>query len=265
MGESIYSGSNENTSDERTTRPMPSFATYANSYAAMPPVSGTQVAQQYRLEAAAFQHALVALTAKLATIDGAANKSEYVTFHALFVAESSMDEAQARSLFVQRATDQSSALQYARQIAGMTRGQGALHEDVLHRLLQVALADGELNAAELELLRAVADVFGLAKETFRAVMSQSLVPASASPYEVLGIAAKASDKELREHYMARVQKLHPDRYQAAGASAETIAMLSDQLAALNAAYKSVQQSRVKKSARAASWFGLRNTKGARMN
>lgn len=267
MSKSIYSGSNEETQAEPHTPPMTSFATHMSHFLAMPQMPAARVAAtvpDYRLESAAFTHALVALCSKLATIDGAPNKAEYAAFHALFVAGKDDQAVPLRSLFVSRAQDTSSALQYARQIAAMTPGQGDLHQDLLARLLQVALADEALNAAELELLRAVSDAFGISKDDFRAIIGQTMVAASSSPYEVLGISAKATDEALRVQYMARVQKLHPDRYQAAGASAETIAMLSDQLAAVNAAYQSVQKARAKKSSRptATSWWGRKNTKGA---
>ncbi|MFZ4541915.1 MAG: TerB family tellurite resistance protein [Rickettsiales bacterium] len=244
---------------------MSSLATQFSDFLAMPQTKArvrNDAAASYRLEAVAFTHAVIALGAKLSTIDGAASKEEYAAVHALFVANGTMEEAQARSFFVQRTTDTSSALQYARQIAGMTAGQADLHADLMHRLIQVATSDAAINAAEFELLRAIADVFGMDKETFRSMVSRSVTSVSASPYEVLGVSARATDKEVREHYMARVQTLHPDRYQAAGASKDTIAMLSDQLAALNAAYQSVQQARAKKSSHSAGWFGRKNTKGA---
>jgi DnaJ like chaperone protein len=52
-----------------------------------------------------------------------------------------------------------------------------------------------------------------------------------------------SDAEVRNRYMAQVRLLHPDRYQAAGASEDTIAMLSDKLATINAAYESIMRAR----------------------
>ena len=271
MVKSIYSVPNEELTKTTLEASMTSFASLVSPFVAMPPgiaFRGDASASQQRLDSASFTHALVALAAKLASVDGAPNKAEYAAFHALFVDGNSQDSAQVRSVFMKRVQDASPALQYARQIVSMTVGKASLHLDVIQRLLQVATADGALNAAELELLRAVAAIFGIDRAAFRELIGRTMAPASASPYEILGISARATDAELREHYMARVQKLHPDRYQAAGASAETITMLSDQLASVNAAYQAVQKLRAKKSPRAAGesgWWGRINTKGAKVS
>lgn len=224
-------------------------------------------ASRERIASASFAHAVVALAAKLACVDGTPTKAEYAAFHALFVAPAGGDAAQLRSLFVKRITDSSPALQYARQIAAASGNDIELYRDLLQRLILVASADAALNAAEIELLRAVADIFGLERETFRSMVAKTLVPIGASPYDILGLSPQVSDQELRDQYMARVQMLHPDRYHAAGASAETIAMLTDQLAAVNAAYKAVQGLRARKTMRSAgssAWWSRRNAKGAKV-
>jgi len=245
---------------------MTSLTSFMPSFALAPTVvepSAKNRAAAVRLQSASFTHALVALAAKLAAVDGVPTKAEYAAFQALFVEGSAAEATQVRTLFLRRVTDSSPALQYAREIAGMTQGETALHLDLLSRLLRVATADAAINAAELELLRAVATILGIDRETFRGLVARTMVPTSASPYEVLGIASRSTDAALREHYMHRVQQLHPDRYQAAGASAETIAMLSDQLAAVNAAYQTVQKLRAKKTTAATGWWSRLNTKGAK--
>ena len=271
MVKSIYSVSDANTHTEAFSIDM-NIATNISEnfgFGARSQNENNAVAMSHaHLEAVAFNHALVALAAKLAAVDGTPNKAEYAAFHALFDEGDSKHIAKNRSLFIQRVTDNSSALQYARQLASMSDGNNALHIDLLGRLVRIATADASINAAELELLRAIADIFGISRDAFREIMSRAMVRTNASPYDVLGISARVTDIELREHYMAKVQKLHPDRYHAAGASSETIAMLSDQLAAVNAAYKSVQSLRAKKSTRDHSpigWWSRFNAKGARMN
>lgn len=208
-------------------------------------------------ETALFQHAIAALAAKLAVVDGPVSKAEYHAFEALFI-EAGSDTEKLRAHFLKHLNDRAPAMQFARQIARMTGDDTALRCRLLGRLLAVATADAALNAVEMEFLRAVADAFGIERETFRSMAAQHRVPAT-SPYEVLGVTASISDAQLRARYMAKVQMLHPDRYVAAGASAETVALLSDQLAAVNAAYQQVRTSRAKKS----SVFGRKTVKGAK--
>lgn len=209
-------------------------------------------------ESASFSHALAALAAKLAVVDGAVSKAEYHAFEALFI-DARTDGTRMRSQFVKHLEDRSTALQFARQVTTMTGGDLAIRRALLQRLISVATADAALNAAEMELLRVIADAFGIEREDFRLLIAAHRVPTT-SPYDVLGVSSHISDEDLRTRYMAQVQKLHPDRYLAAGASADTVAMLSDQLATLNAAYKQVRALRAKKNA---SLFGRRTMKGAK--
>jgi DnaJ like chaperone protein len=244
---------------------MATLATFETSFDALPFLKGIFKEKQsvkakkalLTHESAAFNHALVALAAKLAAVDGTANQAEFHAFIALFCGNDVAEAARRRTLFVKHLYDRSTILQYARQIAAATKGDSALHRELLQRLLQVASADAMLNAAEIELLRAVSDVLGLERETFRELVGRHLVPAT-SPYAVLGVSAHATDDEIRTRYMAKVQQLHPDRYQAAGASDETVSLLSDQLAALNSAYQMVRTRRAAKT-----MFGRKTTKGAK--
>lgn len=216
-----------------------------------------------RTQDAVFAHALVALAAKLAAVDGAANSAELAAFTNLFVGGEVQETGRLKSLFVKHLSDDSSAIQYARQVLNATYGQASLHLELMERLLTLATADGKLNAAECEWLRAIAAVLHIEGEQFKSLIARHVVQ-EGSPYEVLGVAPSVNDDELRAHYMAQVQKFHPDRYQAAGATAATIAMLSDQLASINAAYEAVCRQRSKKYSRAFSSAGVRrNNKGAK--
>ncbi len=216
-----------------------------------------------RVESVAYTNALVALAAKLAVVDGGVNKAEYAAYSAIVLPTESFDAMRLRSLFTKHIGDAANALQYARQLASMTMNDAALREALLQKLLRLATCDAALNAAEMELLRAVADIFDISRERFKALVGQFQVP-QRSPYEILGVAPETTAAETRVRYLSLVQKLHPDRYQAAGASSDTMAMLSDQLAELNAAYDTIKRNHAKKAAGAvARWWSVRNTKGAK--
>lgn len=237
---------------------MSSYAAYAD-FAHAYEGREREAAAVKKQETLAFAHALVALAAKLVACDGTPTTAEYLAFQSLFIEGGDADAGKLKNLFVKHTQDDSSALQYARQIAAATPGQSKLHAELLSRLLRVANADATLNAAELEFLRVVAKAFGITGEAFRELIAQAIVP-TGSPYDVLGITADASDDDIREAYMSKVFRLHPDRYQAAGASDETVSMLTDQLAALNAAYEAVKHARTKKYV--PSNWGRKHNKGA---
>ncbi len=235
---------------------MTSFTAFADEYFSLPrtPVrAASPTAPTQSVEALAFTHALVALAAQLSAVDGTPKKTEYLAFQSLFVAEGHADEGKLRSLFVKHVGGNTSSLQYARQITAITTGQTGLRQEIFARFVRIATADGALNAAEMEWLRAVGHAFELSSETVRQHIAQCFTGAGTSPYSVLGVSEKVDDSQLRAAYMQRVHALHPDRFQAAGASQETIAILSQQLAAVNAAYEAASKARQKKSSVGRFW------------
>lgn len=243
---------------------MTSFTAFAESY--MPQPRARMAAEAASpIESASFTHALVALAATLSAVDGMPNHAEMMAFQSLFVADGAADEAKLSTMFAKHVREQSPSLQYARQIAAMTSAPSGLRREIFVRLVRIATADGMLNAAEIEWLRAVGKVMELPAEDTRALIEQCFTH-SRSPYAVIGVASNVSDDALRAAYMAKVYALHPDRYQAAGASAETIAMLSNQLACVNAAYKAALDAREKKRnslISAARIWGAKTTRSAK--
>lgn len=236
---------------------MTSFTAFADEYFSP---ARTRVRQSVAtavptqsVESLAFTHALVALAAQLSAVDGTPKKSEYFAFQSLFVAQGEADEGKLRSLFVKHVGASTSSLQYARQITAITIGQKGLRQEIFARFVRIATADGALNAAEMEWLRAVGHAFELDGDLVRQHIAQCFTGPSTSPYAILGVSEKIDDAQLRAAYMARVHALHPDRFQAAGASAETIAILSQQLAAVNAAYEAASKARQKKSSVTRFW------------
>ena len=226
-------------------------------------VTTRRPAIQSPAESMAFTHALVALVAKLVVVDGAPNKAEFQAFSALFADADRLDAPRLRSLFMNLVGDGASALQFARQLMAMTPGEQTLHEELLQKLMMIASSDAALNDAEIDLLRSVGTIFGITGAAFDSLLNLHRVPQQQSPYAVLGLSQNATTDEVRERYLARVQLLHPDRHQAAGAGSDAVAQLSGQLAAVNAAYDEIKRIQLKKpsaQAQVKSWW-RRNTKG----
>jgi DnaJ-domain-containing protein 1 len=108
--------------------------------------------------------------------------------------------------------------------------------------------------------RPVADALA---EAVAALAAKLAAASRQSPYAVLGVSEQVDDVQLRRAYLARVQALHPDQYHAAGAHAATVAMLSQQLAAVNAAYTGIVAQRAKKFAGLGRVFAPRTQRSAR--
>ena len=213
-------------------------------------------------QGAAYQHAITALSAKIASVDGKASPSEIAAFGALFPAASSQYE-KTRRLFERQTQDRSPALQYARQIRALGTDMEQ-RQALLGQFIQLANCDAPLNVAELELLRAIAKTWAIDADAFRVSVSRVLKSKSTSPFEVLGVNRHASDTVIRARYLEQVRYLHPDQFAGLNASPESVAILSERLADINAAYNQIARSRkgVKRGIPARR-HGLEPTKGAR--
>jgi DnaJ like chaperone protein len=191
-----------------------------------------------------FTHCLVALAAKLIAADGSPGAAKYAAFRSVFPF-ASVEEAKLRSLFVRAMNDRVPLMQVVRHIRRLYPDMPLLYRELLQRMLVVAQADGPLGETGRELLQAAALAFDVPAEEWRAMLLGQH-STRGDPYALLGVNPRTSDAELRKRYMAQVRLLHPDRYHSEGASAEQIGLLSDKLAAINAAYETITQTRAAK-------------------
>ena len=123
-----------------------------------------------------------------------------------------------------------------------------LLEELLVGLFEVARADGELNPAEVDFLRRVAAIFGFninAFEQIRARFSATARNMSGADdaYAVLGISRSASDDEIKQTYRKLVREHHPDRLVAQGLPKEFVALATEKMATINAAYDRIAKER----------------------
>lgn len=187
----------------------------------------------------AFTIGVIVLGAKMAKADGVVSRVEVDAFQKVF----QVDPAELRNVarvFNLAKRDAAGFEVYARQIAALFEPAAPVLEELLGSLIFIARADGEPDPAELDFLRAVADIFGFDRAGFERIRAAHLAGHDCDPYDVLGLPCGSPDQEVRRAYLAMVRAHHPDRLMADGLPPEFIDVANARLAAVNAAYDRIR-------------------------
>jgi DnaJ like chaperone protein len=192
----------------------------------------------------AFSVAMIALSAKMAKADGVVSQAEIAAFQQIF----SIPPEEMRNVFrlydLAR-QDVAGYEAYAAKMAGLCDDDGrscALLADVLDGLFHIAKADGMVHPRELDFLREIAVIFGLADEEFAAIRYRHVAVGKDGPYAVLGLDPGEGAERVRARYLELVKENHPDRLAARGVPDEFMAIGIERMKAINAAYATVAKS-----------------------
>ncbi len=196
----------------------------------------------------AFTIAVITLAAKMSKADGVSLDVEAEAFDQVYLVPE-RERANVKRLFNLAAQDVAGYQSYARQIASHLRGEPDLRISVLECLFHIACADGVLHPAEDEFLAEVAAIFEISTRDFKAIR-RTFVRDPDSPYEILGIAADASEDELKTRYRQLVKHHHPDALAAKGVPPEFLRTAERRLAVITDAYEAIQIERGRRAARA---------------
>ncbi len=188
-----------------------------------------------------FTTGLVALAAKMAKADGVVTRDEMRAFRQV-VAVDGPDAARIERLFALAKETSAGFEAYAGQIAEHFRSEPALLEDVLDGLFHIAKADGAVHEAELAYLRQVGSIFGFTGRDYARIEARH-VRLDDDPYLVLGAERDMDDAQLRSLWRALVAQCHPDRQIALGLPPEAVAIATQRLAAINAAWDRIAAER----------------------
>jgi DnaJ like chaperone protein len=191
-----------------------------------------------------FSICVVVLAAKLAKCDGAVKRAEIDAFkrHFRIPPEAVRDIGR---LFDQAREDEAGFESYATQLGEAFDDNRGVLEDVLTALFVIARADGPVNAREQDFLARVHRRFGLDQAAWARAKGSLPRPAADAPdpYAVIGVAASASDEEIRATWKKLMRENHPDSLASRGVPAEFIARANDKVAQINAAWDRIKRER----------------------
>lgn len=190
-----------------------------------------------------FAVAMLALGSALARADGPVNQAEEDAFCRLFGVPPR--ESEGVVMILRRGLPLGDVLAQARRVSGLFRDAPGVLEELLAALVLLGQADGPLNEAEEAFLTDLTAELGLPPEAWRRARAGAGTArsAGADPYAVLGLAAAATDAEVRAAYRQLLREHHPDVLMAQGMPAEFIEVANRRMAAINAAYDDIARLR----------------------
>lgn len=190
----------------------------------------------------AFTIGVIVLGAKLAKADGQVTKDEVSAFKRVFQIPPEEMKNVGR-LFNQARKDAGGFEPYARQIGKMFHSNPAVLEELLHGLFHIARADGKVTPEEVDYLQQVAKIFGFDARTWNRIRAANIGADQNDPYTLLGIEPDASDEDAKAAHRKLVLENHPDKLVAQGLPPEFVALATDKLAKINAAYDQIRKDR----------------------
>lgn len=201
-------------------------------------------APQDATQSVAFTIGVIALSAKMAKVDGTVTGAEVAAFRRLFRFDPE-DMEQVGYVFDLARRDPAGYEAYARQVAVLFGDRHPVLEELLECLFLLGEADGELHDEEIRYLYDVARIFGFSDAEFRTLLAAHRAAAGEEddPYIVLGVTPDMKTEEIRGVYRRLAREHHPDRLIAAGMPKEFIDQATSKMAAINAAYDRIVKDR----------------------
>jgi DnaJ like chaperone protein len=191
----------------------------------------------------AFSVAMIALSAKMAKADGVVTQDEVRAFQQIFEVPRDQVRNVAR-LYDLAKKDVAGFEAYAEQMArlcGTGHANCRMLEDILDGLFFIATADGVLHEREGRFLHRVAEIFDIEESHYQTIMARHVHLGRADPYVILGIDRGRPFADVKKRYRQLVADNHPDRLIGRGLPQEFIKIATARLAAINAAYETIER------------------------
>ena len=182
-----------------------------------------------------FTFAIISLSAKLATADGAMTRESYLAFRDAFPLSGGLC-GKLRKLFLLACNDPTPIEHYVSQVKHVFPRNRPLFEALVARLFSVSAAGKPLSKKQLHMISKIAHMLELPPGVYAALHEQYTRPKA---HHVLGMPKRARLPQMKRRYYQLMQRYHPDRYANEQLSPEVAQILSLRTTEISAAYRAV--------------------------
>jgi DnaJ like chaperone protein len=111
---------------------------------------------------------------------------------------------------------------------------------LLHLLFNISIADGAINASEIEAVEKMSGYLGIANSDYVSIRNM-FVPETDSSYKILEIQPTATDEDVKKAYRRMAMKYHPDKVSHLGEEFRKTA--DEKFKKVNEAYDKIKKER----------------------
>jgi len=187
-----------------------------------------------------FALSLIVLSAKLSKADGQVSKEELIAVRdKLKIPENEINNV---GKIFNKAKEESSGYEpYAQQIAQIYKNNLNVLEEVINILFYIAEADGNTSQSELNMIKHIAQIFGLSQSQFNSIRESRKSSNKLNPYIVLESKPEENLQTIRKKYLKLSKEHHPDILISKGVPKEVIEESKKKMRAINSAWDQIQK------------------------
>ena len=187
-----------------------------------------------------FALSLIVLSAKLSKVDGLVSKEELVAVRdKLKIPENEIE--QVGKIFNKAKEESTGYEPYAQQIAQIYKNNLNVLEEVINILFYIAESDGNVSQSELDMIRHIAQIFGLNQSQFNSIRESRKGSDKINPYIVLESKPEEDLQTIRKKYLKLSKEHHPDLLISKGVPQEVIEESKKKMRSINSAWDQIQK------------------------
>ncbi len=181
-----------------------------------------------------FTFAVIALSARVACLDGELTPVKYAVFRESFPLGGGIC-GKIRSLFALACEDSTPYTSYIMQIKYAFPERQDLFVSLLERLFRIAAAGGAVSPEAGQMLKSMGQLLGISNAEYTRIsgVHNHVVKAQ----RVLGVNTQVTARKLKARYHELVQRYHPDRFSGDKLSQEVQLLLKLRTTEINEAYR----------------------------